>query len=143
LKTLAVLYRVQRATLAVWGALAGALALAGLIFPGPTAQRLLGRALPSLALLATERGDAARLGLAVIALVAALQPRPPRALVWALFAALTAASLILLVSRLIQNASPPDIAAYTKLAIMDGTAAVVLLATQEVRAYLVRAQARK
>jgi hypothetical protein len=124
---------IQRAALAIWALVAGAIALVGLVLPNAVAHPLYGRALPSLALLAELRADGARLGLALVALVAASQPKPARVLVWAVFAGLAAGTLAVLFAQAVTYAPAPEVAMFRKVNVLDGLAALVLLGTQIAR----------
>lgn len=138
MKTLELLHRVQRVTLAIYGALAGGLSLLTVLLPNWIAHLVTGRAISGAAILYSQREAGARLGLAAVALIAAFVPRPPRALVWALFAALTAGVIGPLISKLAAAVPLPDLAPFNKLLVLDGAVALVLLATQELRAAILK-----
>jgi hypothetical protein len=135
------LVAIQRVTLAIWGVLAGALALAGILLPQWAAHQVYGKALTSAAMMFAERADGARLGLAVLALIAALTPKPPRALVWTMIIALAASAIGPSLARLLGYVTPVDAAPFWKGLAFDGAAALTLLVTQELRAWRVRQNA--
>jgi hypothetical protein len=135
-----VLHRVQRVTLAIYGALAGGLALLTIVLPTWVSRLTTGHAVSNVAILYSQR-ERARLGLALVALIAAFVPKPPRALVWALFAALVAGVVGPFLTRLAGSVPPADLAPFNKLLAADGAVALVLLVTQEVRAAILKRRA--
>jgi hypothetical protein len=138
LKTLELVCRVQRVTLALYGAVAGALSLLTVLLPSWVAHLVTGRAVSSVALLYSQREAGARLGLAVVALIAAFMPKPPRALVWAMFIGLMAGLVGPLLSKVGNVVPLADLAPFHKLLLFDGAVALVLLFTQELRAAILR-----
>ncbi|HZS39754.1 MAG TPA: hypothetical protein VFF06_23135 [Polyangia bacterium] len=138
MKSLETLQRVQRVTLAIYGAIAGALSLLTVLLPNWVAHLVTGRAVANAAILYSQREAGARLGLAMVALIAAWMPRPPRALVWAMFAALAAGVIGPILSKLAIALPLADLQPFNKLLVFDGAVALVLLVTQELRAAIVR-----
>ncbi len=133
------LAKVQRVTIGLWAIVCGTAALTALFFPQLFAHELYGHAIPGPAMLFVERGDGARLGLALLALVTAWTPRPPRALVWTLCVALFASALGPLIARLFLFVTPADLKPFLKLLAWDGGVATILLVTQLLRARRARA----
>ena len=140
--TLAVLYKVQRATFALWAAITGAFALLSIILPQVVVKLLGAKALAGQPVIYFERDAAARLGLALVALVCAFTPRPPRALVWIFFVLLVAGVVGPALVMLAGSIARQDLHALDQLPHLDLACALVLLVTQEWRALLVRRMRR-
>jgi hypothetical protein len=128
MRPLAIVYRVQRAVLGVYGLVAGALGLAMLVMPRVSARGLLGLQLTSLAVGIGALFGAMRLGCALVALVTAYVPKPPRALVWSLAIALALSALGLWFATIV-DAPPRELKPLWRIAGLDGACALLLFAS--------------
>jgi hypothetical protein len=140
---LALLHRVQRVTLAIYAAFAGAASLLTVILPQQVARELMGHGLVPQATLQAQLHAGARLGLAAIALAAAFTPRPPKALVRAIIVALIASIAGPLFSAITQGVPWLELAALKLGLILDAIVLTVLLATAVARANLAPLPATK
>ena len=136
--TLALIHKAQRALLAAYASWAGASALATLIVPRIVAREILGVNPPNAALLFAELWAGMRLTAALVALMAAYAPRPPRALVWALGIGLAAGALGLAFVGAVGTFAKPEVKPFLRLAAIEGIVAALLLGSSAVRAFLRR-----
>jgi hypothetical protein len=127
----------QRAALGALGLWAGALALALLAMPRATIRALLEVNLPGPAVALAVLYGGMRLGVALVALVSARAPKPPRALVWALVLALGTTLLGLAFARAV-DLPPKEVHPFWRIAGVDGAFALWLLLTAIARIILRR-----
>jgi MFS transporter, OPA family, glycerol-3-phosphate transporter len=133
---LALLHRVQRVTLAIYAALAGASSLLTVILPQQVAREFIGHNLVAPALVQAQLHAGARLGLAAIALAAAYVPRPPRVMVRAIVIALLASLAGPIFSAVTQGVPWPELASLKLGFILDAVVATILLSTAVARGNL-------
>jgi MFS transporter, OPA family, glycerol-3-phosphate transporter len=133
---LALLHRVQRLTLAIYGLVAGASSLLTVILPQQVARELIGKPLVAQAVLQAQLHAGARLGLAAVALAAAFTPRPPRVLVRAIVLGLLASLVGPIFSAITQGVPWPELASLKLGLILDGVVVTILLSTAVARANL-------
>jgi OPA family glycerol-3-phosphate transporter-like MFS transporter len=135
-RALALLHKVQRVTLGVYGVLAGASSVLTIILPQQVARELIGHALLPGAVLQSQLHAGARIGLCIVALAAAFTPRPPRVLVRAVLIALLASMAGPLFSAITNGVAWTELAALKRGLWLDGVVATLLLATSVARANL-------
>jgi hypothetical protein len=135
-RSLAMLHKVQRVTLGLWGAIAGAASVLTMILPQQLARELIGHNLLPGALLQSQLHAGMQLGLALVALVAAFTQRPPRALVRALMLGLLASIVGPVFSAVTGGVPWPELAALKRGLWLDGVVVVILLGTGVARANL-------
>jgi hypothetical protein len=135
-RTLALLHKVQRVTLGAYALIAGASSLLTLILPQQMAREMMGHGMMPGAVVQAQLHAGARIGLAMVALVAAFTPRPPRALVRAVLVALIASMAGPIFSAVTNGVPWPELAAIKWGLWLDGIAAMVLLGTGVARANL-------
>jgi len=129
-------HALERLILAGYGLGAGALSVIALILPQPLALETVGHYLLPGALLMSQLHAGARLGLALVALIAAQMPRPARPLVVAVALGLLA-SVVGPVFSFLTHAIPwPELRGVRTGLILDGMIAAVLLATTIARSRL-------
>ena len=133
---LGLLHKVQRVTLGGYALIAGASSLLTVILPQQMARELMGHGLLPGAIVQAQLHAGARLGLALVALTAALTPRPPRALVRAVLVALIASMAGPIFSALTNGVPWPELAAIKWTLWLDGIVATVLLGTGVARTNL-------
>ena len=121
---------VERIGLGLFGILGGAYATLALVIPQRLARDLLGHALPPGGVLLHQMLAGVQLGLALVALVAARTPRPPRALVRAVAFGLAAAALGPLMAAITQSVPWPELRAYGVILGFDLFIALILGITQ-------------
>ena len=121
---------VERLALAAFGLVGGAYATLALVIPQRLARELLGHALPPGGVLLHQMLAGVQLGLAIVALVAARAPRPPRALVRAVGLGLAAAALGPLMAAITQSVPWTELRAYGPLLGFQLFIALVLGVTQ-------------
>jgi OPA family glycerol-3-phosphate transporter-like MFS transporter len=127
------IWSVERLALALFGLTGGAYATLALVIPQRLAHEVLSHALPPGGVLLHQMMAGVELGLAVVALVAARSPRPPRALVRAVALGLAASTLGPLFAGITQAVPWSELRAYAPLLGLDLFVAVVLTATQLAR----------
>ena len=135
-RMLALLHKVQRVTLGAYALIAGASSVLTLILPQQMARELMGHGMMPGAVVQAQLHAGARIGLAMVALVAAFTPRPPRALVRAVLVALIASMAGPIFSAVTNGVPWPELAAIKWGLWLDGIAAMVLLGTGVARANL-------
>ncbi len=74
----ALLHKVQRVTLGIYAAIAGAASVLTVILPQHVARELMGHGMLPGAIVQAQLHAGARIGLALVALAAAFTPRPPK-----------------------------------------------------------------
>jgi MFS transporter, OPA family, glycerol-3-phosphate transporter len=121
---------VERIALGIFGLVGGGYATLALVIPQRLAREVLGHALPPPGVLLHQMMAGVQLGLAVVALVAARTPRPPRALVRAIAFGLGAAALGPLLAAITQSVPWADLRAYALLLGLDLFIALVLTVSQ-------------
>ena len=125
--------KLERAALALFGALGGAYAVLGFVIPQRLAKELLGHVLPPGGVLLHQMMAGMQLGLAVVAIIASRSPRPPRSLVRAVALGLTFTALGPLLAAITQSVPWPELRAYQVILGFDLLVALVLTATQLLR----------
>jgi OPA family glycerol-3-phosphate transporter-like MFS transporter len=126
-------WSLERVALALFGLIGGAYATLALLIPQRLARALLAHPLPPGGVLLHQMMAGVQLGLALVALVAARSPRPPRSLVRAVAVGLGAATVGPLFAALTQSVPWAEIRAYAPFLALDLLVAVVLTATQLAR----------
>ena len=101
-------HKIQRALLAMLALWAGSFALASLLAPRAILGRAIGAAVTGTASTLVLLGGGMRLGLALVAGIAAFAPKPPRPLVGALAIALTAEVIGVAFNRLLGTMTPVE-----------------------------------
>ncbi len=123
----------ERIALGSFGAIGGAYAVLGLVIPQKLARELLGHPLPPGGVLLHQMMAGVQLGLALVALVAARTPRPPRALVRAIALGLGFAAAGPLLAAITQSVPWPELRSYGAVLGLDAFVALFLLLTQLAR----------
>ncbi len=135
-RALAGVHRIERVLLGAWALVAGAVSVLTIILPQVVARELYGHPLNPGAMVWSQLFGGARLALALMALSAAMSPRPPRAMVRALVIGLVA-TLAGPIFSLLTGALPwAELQSLRFGLLLDGAAAAVLLATSVMRANL-------
>lgn len=135
-RALTMLHQVQRLTLGAYALLAGASSLLTIILPQQVARELAGHALVPAATVQAQLHAGARLGLALVALVAAFTPRPPRALVRAILVGVIASAAGPIFSALTGGVPWAELETIRRGLWLDGIVATILLGTGVARANL-------
>jgi OPA family glycerol-3-phosphate transporter-like MFS transporter len=135
-RALGLVHRVERIALGGWAIVAGSLSVIAIILPQVLARELLGHILVPSALVMAQLNTGARLGVALVALVAAWMPRPPRALVRAVMLAALASVVGPLFSAITGGVAWSEIQALKNGFYLDGLLVVLLLSTSVLRANL-------
>jgi MFS transporter, OPA family, glycerol-3-phosphate transporter len=130
---LALLHKVQRVTLGAYAAIAGAASVLTVILPQHIAKELAGHGMPPAAIVQSQLHAGVRLGLAMVALVAAFTPRPPKALVRAIMVALVASIVGPLFSAMTGGVPWTELAPLKMGLWLDGVVAAILLGTSVAR----------
>ena len=125
---------VERIALAAYAAGGGGYAVLSFVIPQRVAQLLFGHAMPPAGLLFHQVMVGAELGLAIVALIAARMPRPPRALVRAVALGLAFMALGPLLAAITQSVPWPELRSYGAILGIDLGIAVLLGITQLRRA---------
>jgi hypothetical protein len=137
-RPLDLVHRGQRALLVLVALVAGAPSLLMLILPHQVGRELAGRPLSVQALVMAQMAAAWRLGVALTALVAALAPRPPRSLVWAVTLAVGLSALGVAYLGLLNLVPAPELAPFSRWMWLEATLALLLGASHLLRAALRR-----
>jgi OPA family glycerol-3-phosphate transporter-like MFS transporter len=124
------MWLIERIALYAFGLIGGAYATLALVIPQRLSKELLGHALPPGGVLLHQMLAGVQLGLAIVAIVAARTPRPPRSLVRAVALGLGAASLGPLLAAVTQAIPWPEMKAYGVILGFDLFVAVLLGITQ-------------
>jgi OPA family glycerol-3-phosphate transporter-like MFS transporter len=127
------MWLIERIALSAFGLLGGAYATLALLIPQRLARQLLGHPLPPGGILLHQMMAGLQLGLAIVAVVAARAPRPPRSLVRAIAFGLGAAALAPLFAAITQSVPWPELRAYGAMLGFDLFVALLLLITQLAR----------
>jgi OPA family glycerol-3-phosphate transporter-like MFS transporter len=127
------MWLVERIALYAFGLIGGAYATLALLIPQRLSRELLGHVLPPGGVLLHQMLAGVQLGLAIVALVAARTPRPPRSLTRAVAFGLGAAALGPLFAAITQSVPWPELKAYGAILGFDLLIAVVLGVTQLAR----------
>jgi OPA family glycerol-3-phosphate transporter-like MFS transporter len=135
-RTLAGVYKIERIGLGGWALLAGCVSVLSIILPQLVAREIYGHPLSPGALLWSQLTGGARLALALVALTAAMSPRPPKALVRALIIGLIASVAGPIFSSLTGGVPWAELQPLKVALVLDGFFAALLLATSVVRANL-------
>jgi peptidoglycan/LPS O-acetylase OafA/YrhL len=125
--------RVERATLAVLGCVAGAYAILALLIPQRVATALFGHALPPGGILLHELLGGTQLGLALVALVAARAPKPPRTIVRAIALGLFCAVVGVSFSTMVRAVPVPELRSFAPVVGFYGVVTILLALTQLAR----------
>jgi hypothetical protein len=135
-RMLAGVHKAERIGLGGWAIVAGSISVLTIILPSPVAREIYGHPLQAGALLWTQVCGGARLALALVAMTAALSPRPPKALVRALVVGLIATIAGPLFSALTGGIPWAELAPLKVGMWLDGAVAALLLTTSVIRAVL-------
>jgi hypothetical protein len=142
MRPLAILYKVQRATLGLYAIYAGTVALLTLFVPRVVTKFQVGASLSSTAVVYSQLWAGTRLTVAITALAAAVTPKPPRALVGAIAVGLTASLLGMWFVGAMTTVPWVDLKPFWKWSAIEGLVATILIATAAARAILRRHLAR-
>lgn len=132
-RMLMLLHKVQRVTLGAYAVVAGAASVLTVILPQHVAKDLIGHGLPAAAVVQSQLHAGVRLGLAMVALVAAYTPRPPKALVRAIMVALIASIVGPMFSAITGGVPWTELATLKMSLWLDGVVATILLGTAVAR----------
>ncbi len=124
------IHLVERVALALFGAIGGGYAVLAWVLPQWVARQFLGRALPPAGVLLHQMMAGMQLGVAIVAVIAARTPRPPRALVRGVAVALAFTALGPVLAAVTQSVQWPELKAYAPLLGLDLLVAVLLVITQ-------------
>jgi hypothetical protein len=132
--SISIVHRVQRVALGAFALWAGAPSLAALIVPQLVIKTAAGKPVPAgIAVGVVIAMAAMRLGLALVALVAARAPRPPRSLVAAIATATLVGVAALLVGGKLSTVPMPDVKGMWLWLAIDGVLGLTLASTALVR----------
>ncbi len=123
----------ERIALGLFGAVGGAYAVLALVIPQRVARELLGHPLPPGGVLLHQMMGGVQLGLAIVAIIAARTPRPPRALVRAVALGLGFAVGGPVLAAITQSVPWTELRSYAAFLGVDAFIAVFLLVTQLAR----------
>jgi len=132
-RMLMLLHKVQRVTLGAYAVVAGAASVLTVILPQHVAKDLVGHGLPAAAVVQSQLHAGVRLGLAMVAMVAAYTPRPPKALVRAIMVALIASIVGPMFSAITGGVPWTELATLKMSLWLDGAVATILLGTSVAR----------
>jgi len=136
MNALSMIHKVQRATLALWALIGGGISLLTLILPRVVIREVVGVAATPASVVFCQMLGGMQLGLALTALVAALVPRPPRTIVWAIGIALTAGNCAAVLSALLNTISQNELKPFNHWLWVNGGFAALLVGTNAVREIL-------
>jgi hypothetical protein len=134
---MSVLHKVQRALCAVIACWLGAFALATILVPKYIATKAIGVAAPSALAAFAQLGAGTRLGLAIVAMVAAFMPRPARPLVSAIALGMFLGVVGVLFNRALGIYTPAEAKPFALWLWVDGLLAVSL-GVSEILRYILR-----
>ncbi|MEO6952483.1 MAG: hypothetical protein ABI321_11765 [Polyangia bacterium] len=124
---------IERVTLGLFAAVAGGYAVLALLIPQRLARAVFGHALAPGAVLLHSMMGGMQLGLALVALVCARSPKPPRTLVRAIAAGLVFTVAGPLFGTAMQQIPVPELQSYSPLLGFEALVALTLVATQLAR----------
>jgi hypothetical protein len=125
--------RIERATLAVFGAVAGAYAILALLIPQRVATALFGHPLPAGGVLLHQLLGGTQLGLALVALVLARAPKPSRTIVRAIALGLFCAVIGVSFATMVRAVPVPELRSFAPVIGFYGVVTIVLALTQLAR----------
>jgi hypothetical protein len=138
MNALSVIHKLQRAVLVLWALVGGGISLLTLIVPRVVIKEVVGVGVTPAAVIFCQMLGGMQLGLALVALVAALVPRPPRTLVWAIGIALASGNLAAVFSALLNTVAQSELKPFNHWLWVNGGFAGLLLGTAAVREILRR-----
>jgi hypothetical protein len=121
---------IQRSALALYGLGAGGASVLAIIVPQLVAKAITGKPLAAPAIVASQLYTGMRLGLAVVAIIAATMPRPARSLTAAVMIGLAASLAGPLLSALFATVPWTELAPLKKLLIFDALILATLVGTR-------------
>jgi OPA family glycerol-3-phosphate transporter-like MFS transporter len=135
-RALASVHKVERVVLGAWGLVAGVVSVLTIILPQVVARELYGHPLAGAPLLWSQLLGGARIALAIVALSAAMTPRPPKALVRALIIGLIASIAGPMFSTMTGSVALAELQPLKLGLFIDGVFCALLLTTSVLRANL-------